>query len=486
MHSTRQLLRKTVVGALFVALVASGAAIAADEGRQLPDLGEPGGAFLSPEQEYRLGRAWLRRLRSEAPLLHDPLVQDYVEHLVYQLASHSDLNNPDLAVVVVNNREINAFAVPGGVIGLNAGLFLHSHSEDELAAVVAHEIAHVSQKHFARRYADSQRMNQAMLAAMLASLAVAIAGDPRAGMAGLATTQAAAIQSQLAYSRHHEREADRVGMQMLASAGMDPYAMPRFFERMQRSRQFGGSPPEFVLTHPVTEERVADSRARADALPRPGLRQSPAYALVRARIQAGFIAEPDHAVEFFEQQYEGGQSLAQQASGFGLAVSATRARHYDKAEQVLARLIDQSPNQLWFRLAMAEVSEARGNHARAVEQLREVEELMPGNYATSVLLARNLIAVNEYEQARKLLDPLLLERSEDPLLWQMVADTWGKEGDMARAHLARGEYLFHMGREERGIEQLQFALRHSRMRFALHSELRARIREMEQLNEEDF
>ena len=458
----------------------------ATDGSRLPDLGDPGAAFMTPEQEYRLGRSWLRSLRSQAPLLHDPLVQDYVEHLVYRLASHSDLKDPDLAVVIVNNREINAFAVPGGVIGLNAGLFLHSESEDEVAAVIAHEIAHVSQRHFSRRYADSRRMNQAMLAAMLASLAVAIAGDPQAGMAGLATTQAAAIQSQLAYSRHHEREADRVGMQMLAGSGLDPHAMPRFFERMQRSRQFAGSPPEFVLTHPVTEERIADSRARAESLPRPRLRQSVDYNLIRARIQAGFIAEPPQAVSFFKQRYEGGSSHQQQAIGFGLAVSAIRARDFALAEQVLGTLIEQSPDQLWFRLALAEVSEARGDHETAVAQLREVQELMPGNYATSVMLARNLTAIEEYQAARQLLDPLLLKRPGEPLLWQMLADTWGNEGDMARAHLARGEYLFHMGREERGIEQLNFALRHSRLRFALHSQIRARLREMEDLNQEKF
>ena len=452
---------------------------------QLPDLGDPTGTILTPEQEHRLGRAWLRSLRSQAPILQDPLVQDYVEHLVYRLASHSDLSEPDLAIVVVNNREINAFAVPGGVIGLNAGLFLNAETEDEVAAVVAHEIAHVSQRHFTRRYADSRRMNQAMLAAMLASLAVAIAGDAQAGMAGIATSQAAAIQSQLAYSRHHEREADRVGMQTLVNAGMDPHAMPRFFERMARSRQYAGSPPEFVLTHPVTETRIADSRNRAESLARPRMRATPEFDLIRARVQAAFISDPQQALTHFRGQYEGGRSIAQQAAGFGLVMSAMRARQYDLAESTLKQLMEHDPDQFWYRLALAEVAENRGDHARATEILEQVLDLMPGNYATSVMLARNLIATEDYADARRLLDRMLLKR-QDPILWSMMADAWGKEGDRARAHQARGEYLFAIGQEQRGLEQMRFALNQSSERFALHSQVRARLQEMERLANERF
>ena len=172
------------------------AAISAND--DLPVLGDPTAALMSADQEYRLGRGWLRSLRGQTSIMSDPLVQEYVESLVYRLASYSDLKEPNLDIVVINSRQINAFAVPGGVIGLNAGLFLNARDEDEVGGVVAHEIAHVSQRHFARRYLDSRKMNTAVLAAMLASLAVAIAGDGEAGMAGIAATQAGAIQAQLA------------------------------------------------------------------------------------------------------------------------------------------------------------------------------------------------------------------------------------------------------------------------------------------------
>ncbi len=453
--------------------------------RELPDLGDPSAAWLTPDQEHRLGRSWLRALRGRVPTLNDPVIQDYVEHLVYRLASHSDLVAPDLAVVVVDSREMNAFAVPGGVIGINAGLLLYAESEDELAAVIAHELAHVSQRHFARRYADSKRVNQMVLAALLASIAVAIAGDPQAGMAGMAATQAAAIQSQLAYSRHHEREADRKGMQTLAAAGMDPGAMPRFFERMQRQKLFATSPPEFLLTHPVTEERISDSRSRAEGLPSVVLRDSLAFHLIRARIQARYLADPAGAVNYFQNHYRQGQSHYQQALGYGLAMSAQRNNDYELARQTIQELLESAPDQYWLHLALAEIAEARGDTKTAVRIAQDVYDLLPGNYATSAVLARNLIAAGRSAQARPVLERLLRSRSDDPLLWQLMADSWGRE-DSARAHLARGEYLFAMGADRKAIEQLEFALGYSGDRFALHSQIRARIQQMETLSKEKF
>lgn len=451
---------------------------------ELPELGGAAGDWLTPEQEYRLGRAWLRQMYTRAPVLSDPLVREYSENLVYKLASHSDLARADLAIVVINNGSINAFAVPGGVIGLNAGLFLHAGTEDEVGAVVAHELAHVSQNHFARRYTDGKRMNRAMLAAMLASVAVAIAGDARAGMAGMAASQAAAIQSQLAYSRHHEREADRLGMQTLVNAGMDPHAMPRFFERLLRQKQFGGDPPEFLLSHPLTEDRVADSRARAAGMKQTFMNDSRAFRLIQARIRARFIADQREAVRYFEAQYLGGDSLHQQAAGYGLALALIRTENYQRATVVLQELREAAPNQLWFHMAEAELAAARQHYGEAVALLRDVLELMPGNYTATVMLAQNLLGDGQPEAAQQQLDSLVLQRPHDPHLWQLLADAHGKAGNKARAHRARGEFLFLTGREQAGIEQLGFALDRSKDNFALHSSIKARAREMRELMRE--
>jgi beta-barrel assembly-enhancing protease len=457
-----------------------------NEPAPLPELGDPAGGLISPDQEFRMGRAWLRQLHAQVPLLNDPLVQEYVEHLVYRLASHSDLKEPDLAIVVINSRDINAFAVPGGVIGLNAGLIINAEREDEVGAVIAHEIAHVSQRHFVRRYADSQRMNKAMLAAMLASIAVMIGGDTDAGVAGLMASQAAAIQQQLAYSRHHEREADRVGMQTLVNAGMDPQAMPRFFERLQRNRQYAGKPLEFLSTHPITEERIADSRARANNLPAGANAEPDTFQLIRARLLAGFFGDPALAVEHFMSQYRAGASIQQQAAGYGLAISAMRARRYELAAATLNQLRQRNPDQLWFRVAGAELLQAQQRHEEAVTQLRELSALMPGNYAISALLASSLIRTNKPDEAAMLLEPLLRKRSNDVALWRLAADAWGHSGELALAHLARGEALFLSGADERGIEQLKYAMDRSKDNFPLHSRIKARLREMDTESKEKF
>ncbi|MDF1630336.1 MAG: M48 family metalloprotease [Alcanivoracaceae bacterium] len=452
----------------------------------LPELGDPAGGLISPDQEFRMGRTWLRQLRGQVAVLNDPLVQEYVEHLVYRMASHSDLHEPDLAIVVINSREINAFAVPGGVIGLNAGLMINAEQEDEVAAVVAHEIAHVSQRHFVRRYADSQRINTAVMAAMLASLAVMISGQADAGAAGIMATQAAAIQQQLAYSRHHEREADRVGMQTLVNAGMDPEAMPRFFEKLQRNQQFAGKPLEFLSTHPITEERIADSRARAVTLPAGNLQEAEAFQLIRARLLAGFYNAPALAVEHFRSKYHGGASIQQQAAGYGLAVSALRAKDYSLANETLNQLQGRFPDQLWFRVARAEVLQAQQKHEQAADILREVAHLMPRNYAISALLAGSLIKTNKAAEAAELLEPILRQRASDPALWRLAADAWGYSGSLALAHLGRGEALFLSGADERGMDQLRFALDYSKDNFPLHSRIKARLEEMDATSKERF
>lgn len=464
--------------------------LAAGPGRaqqqDLPELGDPTVAIISAEQEYRLGRGWLRNLRGQTPIMEDPLVQEYAEHLVYRLASFSELNEPDLAIVVINSSAINAFAVPGGVIGLNAGLFLNAGSEDEVASVVAHEIAHVSQRHFTRRYMDSKRRGPAVLAAMLASIALAIAGSGDAGMAGIAATQAASIQAQLAYSRHNEYEADRVGMQILAAAGMDPTAMPRFFERMLEQQRYSGDPPEFLLTHPLTAERVADSRARARSFSATPANPSPSFELVRARIQARYFDGQERARDYFGRRLEGEDGVRKQAARYGLALTDLKADRYDAARRTLTELVDAHPDQIWFQLGLMEVDMDQGRYPDVIERGKDVLTINPKDYAASVMTARAYLLSKKPEQAAPLLEPLLLQRPNDPMLWALAADAWGNSDQNARAHRARAEVLFLRGQDQAALRQMRFALDEADGQFALRSKLNARMSEMERLSSEEF
>ena len=186
---------------------------ASTEGLKLPNLGESSTSMFSSEFEYQLGRAWLRVFRSQAPTVNDPLLFDYLENLIYRLASHSQLEDRRIDLVIVDNASINAFAVPGGVIGVHNGLLIWAETEDELATVLAHEIAHLSQRHFSRGVEYQQKMQPLALAAMLASLVLMATTEGDVGMAALSASQAAAQDSALRYSRGNKQEADRIGMQ---------------------------------------------------------------------------------------------------------------------------------------------------------------------------------------------------------------------------------------------------------------------------------
>ncbi len=445
---------------------------------QLADLPDPADALLSQQQAKSLGSAWLRQLRSRVSILNDPLVQEYCEHLIWQLLAYSGLNTTDLDLVVINTSSINAFAVPGGIIGLNAGTLLNADNEDEVAAVIAHELAHVSQHHFARQYTDNRNLNRSFLLALLASVALAATGHGEAGMAGLATTQAAAIQSHLAYSRHQEAEADRIGMQTLVEAGFNPYAMPAFFEKMMRMQRLSGEPPLFLMDHPATESRIADTRARASKLPRRPYHASLDFLLVRARLQALYIHRADNAEQYFRELYRGGDSSNQLAAGYGLAIASIRNKHYDQAEKLFKILSKQSPNTWWFKAGLAETDIARGDYAAANKRLESLLHLLPNEYALSVFYARSLLHSNQPKQAQNLLQTQAHQRRKDPLLWHLLAKAYGQADQPARAHLALGKYRFLMGKEEAGIKQLQYALDGSKKRFALHSRIKAQLKKM--------
>jgi predicted Zn-dependent protease len=325
-----------------------------------------------------------------------------------------------------------------------------------------------------------------VLAAMLASLAVASAGDGEAGMAGIAATQAGAIQAQLAYSRQNEREADRVGMQTLVAAGMDPDAMPRFFERMHNSQRFSGDPPEFLLTHPVTESRIADSRSRARSLPTPRLAPSVHFLLVQARLQAAFIQGEDHAIDHFRQYSNERNALGLQAARYGLALSYLRADHYDQAREIMKALAEEHPDQLWFRLGLVEVAMDEGNYDAAISQAERVLDLSPNNYPASILLSKALLRSEQPARALPLLKPLLGDRPNNPYIWDLAADAYGNSGDKIRALHARAESQFLRGRDQQAMQQMEYALRDAENDFALYSKLNGRLQTMKRLSEERF
>jgi predicted Zn-dependent protease len=259
----------------------------------LPVLGDSVSGTISTQQEYEYGREFLRSVRKQSPSYNDPLIAGYISSLTFKLAANSELTDHRLEFLLIDSEVLNAFAAPGGIVGVNAGLFLNAQNEGQFASVLAHELAHLSQRHYARNVEQSRNSTLPNIAGLLAGLAIAAAAGGEAGQAALMVNQARGIDNQLRFSRSHEQEADSVGIRTLYNSGFNPEDMAGMFEGMLRSRSFSERPPEFMSTHPLDENRVADSRNRANSYPAVSHVQDPEFLLMRERVRIHYTRNPD-------------------------------------------------------------------------------------------------------------------------------------------------------------------------------------------------
>lgn len=455
--------------------------VIADEST-LPELGDNLSAVVTPEQEYKVGRSWLRKLRGQTPMVEDPLVQDYVERLCYRLAFHSPLTNPDFAITLIDDTSINAFAVPGGVVGVNAGLIIYADTEAEMSAVLAHELGHLSQRHFARMLADSKRDQWLYLGAMLTSIAIAAKGGGQAGMALGASAQAALIQNQLSFSRANEQEADRIGMQTLVDSGMDPHAMPEFFARLQKQSGQLGNAPEFLMTHPVTESRIADTLNRANKFPARLEQDNFDFQAMRARILVAYAEDSGNGVAHYRQSLN---ALTPGSERFnlmqlGLTLALTRNRQYDEARKAVAPLLAANPQRVDYLIAAADIDLAERKYAEAAERLEKPLSLSPDNYPLMVYYTRARIANNQAESVIPRLEAAARERPDDPQIQRLLLDAYTGTKNALGIYRSKAEVYFLYGNEEKATEQLRLALQQTKSNYALSAKIQKRMREIEQ------
>lgn len=421
----------------------------------LPSLGDSSSGIVSPEQEYQLGRAWLSLLRGQVPQLSDPLLKDYLERSVYRLAETSQLQDRRLEFVLLRSPQLNAFAAPGGIIGVNGGLFIHAQTEAEYASVMAHELAHLSQRHFARGLEAQKRMQLPLMAAMLAGVVAAAAGAGDAGIAAIVSTQAAAIQAQRRFSRQNEQEADRIGIVNLERAGYDPRAMPDMFGRLMRQYRYDQKPPEFLLTHPVSESRIADTRNRAEQYPQGGVQDSLRYQLMRARVDLQFESTPGLSAKRFRAMLEEDESL--DSARYGLALAQIRSAQLQEAAATLQPLLLKAPNEITYNLAQVELDITANRMGEAQKRIKQLLELYPDNYPVRQAHIDLLIKQSRLQEAEHELDRLVGARPRDPDVWYQVSEVRGLSGNILGLHQARAEFFALVGDYTQAIEQLDFA-----------------------------
>jgi predicted Zn-dependent protease len=464
--------------------VARAADSVADGDLRLPELGDSASSTFSRQQEYELGRAWLKIFRSQVRTVSDPLLQQYLEDLIYKLASNSQLKDRRLEVVIVDNPTINAFAVPGGVVGVHNGTFLVAENEAQLASVLGHELAHLSQRHFARGIEQQQRAMIPTMAGLLGALVLAATAHGDAGIAAMTATQAAAQQNQLRFSRENEQEADRFGMETVVKSGYDPNAFAAMFDNMLAANRYasGSNAPEFLLTHPLTESRISDARNRARDYPRQVYVDNLDYQLMRARVELQLAPNYSEAIKRFKARLNS-KARNSEADRYGLALAYLQAGQTDAARAQLAPLVAQDPRRIAYAVTDAEIDMAAGDAQRAIDKLQKQLRVNPGNYPLSMSYANALLKANRPPQAEAVLEDVAKARPTDPDVWYLLAETDGLAGNIVGVHRARAEYFVLNGVLDKAEKQLTYALPLVKGDHLTTTKIEERIRQIKDLGE---
>jgi predicted Zn-dependent protease len=445
---------------------------------ELPALGD-GSSVITPSQEKALGQSWVRQLRGQVPMINDPVIAEYLEDLMYRLMPNSDLTDSDLTITVIDSPELNAFAVPGGIIGVNAGMFLYSDNEQELASVLAHELAHLSQRHFARRLEESGKQMALNMAGILASVILAATAGSDAGIAALASSQALTLQQQLSYSRLNEQEADRMGIQTLAASGMNAQAMVNMFERMMRSQRFNRSMPVYLRTHPLTESRIADMASRSQTYPTTPYTENQDFYFVQSRVQVYYSSNLEEMITRFRAAQQHTRSNVRVGALYGEVLALIQSNRAAEAEKSLTTLLQQEPTSIMINLLKAEWLLALQRIEDALQLLESNLTLNPANYSLTRAYAGALTDKQEFTKAYSELKHLSISYPNDIGLWYELAEVAGLANNIVELHRARAEYFFLKADMLSAKKQLEQALSKSEGNYQQSVLIRNRLREME-------
>ena len=425
----------------------------------LPDFGTPADSVLNRSQEAQLGRGVMSQLRSAGAIMDDPIVTEYIQTLGARLAGQANDGDHRFEFFMVGDDAINAFALPGGFIGVNSGLLLTSERESEVAGVLAHEVAHVTQRHIARSIYSNQRNSILSMAAMIAAvlLGAAVDANSQAMQGIISASQAAAIQAQINYTRANEHEADRIGIGTLASAGFDPTAMATFFEKLtRRYAVVSDRMPSFLQTHPVTSARIGEARERARLLPAADVTDSVSYEVVKARLEVFGAPTEEAALEIFARRLDAG--AARVADRYGFALSLHRDGRHDQAQRIFSELVEEFPGVIAFRIGEAEALTESYQTVLALARYEEAIELSPRNVPLTLSYADALIPAGYPEKAHDLLLDLLNNSAPTPEQFRLIARAANAEGDIGNAHHYMSHYYVSIGNLALAFNQIRMAL----------------------------
>lgn len=501
---------------------------------KLPDIGSSAGELLTPAQQEQYGGMMLAQLRHYDYLLEDPLVSSWLDTLGSRLAANSDRPRQPFTFFMVRERQINAFATLGGYIGVNAGLVLAADREDEVAAVMSHEIAHVTQQHVLRGAERAQRDQLPILLAMIGAIAAAQAAGSNsrddATMAAMTSAMGLMQQRQINYTRSNESEADRIGIQTLSRSHYDTTAMADFFSKLQtmsrsnRANDYGDA-PDYLMTHPVTTTRISEAKERAEQIEAKNslvaITSTPnatrveripkgtftlpdnargldnpllpngvkirdqsltaggtgQFDYARERLRVLSATTPREAVREYERLENSGTKLSD-AQRYGLALGKLRSNQPGEAMTALNGLLAAHPGNLWLALALGEAEASSGKTAAADARFDALLRQTPNNRAISLTYAGvlNERATPEAgKRSQALLRPLIGSSGDDPLFQQLFARSCEIAGDPVRAGEAYAEVAYLRGRPEQALVQLNTLKRNPALDYYARARIEARI-----------
>lgn len=456
------------------------AAVAQDVGydnrNQLPEIGVVASEAVPLDKELMIGTAVMRQMRGQAPLLSDPVLIEYLQDLGNRLVVHADNVKFPFHFFWVNNDVINAFAFFGGHIGVHTGLIHHAKTESELASVLAHEIAHVTQRHIARRMMAQQRSAPLALASMLGGVLLGMA-NPQAGMAAISAGQAASMQIGLDYTRANETEADRIGINMLARAGFDTRGAADFFSVLMEMERLGSRMPERLRSHPLSQSRVSDARSRAMDYPTVNLPPSLSFGLAKHRVMARYTLDKHYALSYYENLVSQPLNRQNIIAQYGYAIALMRHEEYQKALDIIAPLIKRLPENTFLLDVATDIFIDLGQPESAVDLLSAHYERIPRNGVIALNYANALLSAKQYESAVKVLRDYLLVSPESEIALQLLVEVYREQQQFMDMHQSKAEVLALYGAYPQAVDELQFAYNFTEDNHLEKQRIRARIQQ---------
>ena len=428
----------------------------------LPDLGDASQTVLTPLQERQIGQQSMMEIRASKQFLDDAEINDYLNQLGNKLVENSTEPGLGFEFFAINDLTINAFAMPGGFVGVNAGLLLTTQSESELASVLSHEISHVTQHHLARMIAGQQGEGLVSMAALAVAI-LAARTTPQATEAAIASVQARAIQKQLDFTRENEQEADRIGLQLLQKSGFNTHAMPEFLERLQKAtRLLDNNAPNYLRTHPITSDRIAEIENRVQKQPYLLVQDSLNFQLVRTKLIAAQKTAPEGIAYFSDalevQKY--GNPIAQR---YGLVGALLRNNEVGRAAQelttlrYLAKYSPMSRNNPMIETLSGQVKRAENNPAATLAFYRTAVQNFPQHRALIYDYTDLLMQNGQAEAAAKLLAAQIARHPSDTTLYDLQARAYAMQSRALEQHQAQAYSYAWQGKLYAALEQLELA-----------------------------